>query len=110
MDTKVKTIDDICIQDTSPKNEYDKDIDVTMQKEKLIEKIKMVTIDIKNIFGIDIPDFIHNNQENNLHCNKKYDSFLKAYTHMMFENTKLFRFIYDKYKLEPIKINIMIIL
>ena len=41
------------------------------KKEKLIEKNKMVTIDIKNIFGIEIPDFIHNNQENNLYCNKK---------------------------------------
>ena len=35
MSIKVKTIDDICIQDISSKNEYDKDIDVTMQKRKI---------------------------------------------------------------------------
>ena len=97
MTAKVKKLDDLCIKDISPKNEHNKEIDVTMQKEKLIEKIKMITINIKNIFGIDIPDFIH---DNNIQCNKSYDLFLKVYTHMMFENIKLYKFIYDKNKLE----------
>ena len=56
MTSKIKTMDDICIIDESPKNDKNEFITINIQQEILLKNIKKITKDINKLFDINIED------------------------------------------------------
>lgn len=94
---------DICIKDISPINEKKNKINIETQKEKLFDKIKLVTNNINLNFGINIQEYDYENLYNNINkCNKTYDLFLKAYTKIMFDESKIYEIKFSDKKIIPV--------